>query len=420
VRSRRAAAQALTPSAGSAISLGAYGAWALRTLGGADAFDSKLPARWSRVAYVYFPIVGGVISSTSSAGRAGALLVLALAPAVLADVRPSWDVLSPSWPPSPFTLALALPLVHYTYTTTWTRTATRVVGSAEAARLAAPPPPNDIGARIQNAGQAGSVAGVAQALLKSSLGRDTLGALAAPLCAAGVGSALLRLGRGSALVRAVLGVGAETHEWGAGEPVWWRNALGLGVCVVVSVRSTECVIGWLTCIHRFGMGSYCCTLGSRSARGRRRVCAVGPLLEARWRPSAARPLGKRHQTLSCTDIQENPLSGNVPLWTVIQSPGTAAVPTLFGSCSSINECLFLHLLCPPMQAAEYIAHKHHTSHDNDNDGRLLVRSDHASASATIQRRMHSNACSAVEDVLVAQLRSSNACWILLPCTALQR
>jgi hypothetical protein len=29
-----------------------------------------------------------------------------------------------------------------------------------------------------------------------------------------------------------------------------------------------------------------------------------------------------------------------------------------------------------MQDAGY---KHHTSHDNDNDGRLLVRSDHASA-----------------------------------------
>jgi hypothetical protein len=73
-----------------------------------------------------------------------------------------------------------------------------------------------------------------------------------------------------------------------------------------------------------------------------------------------------------------------------------------------------------MQAAEYIAHKHQPSHDDDNDGRLLVRSDHASASAMIHHRMHSNACSAVEDVLVAQLRSSNACWILLPCTALQR
>jgi hypothetical protein len=283
------------PSAGMAVLLGAYGAWALRTLGGAAAFEVILPAHWPRAAYAYFPLVGGMLSSPSAAGRTGALLILALAPAVLAGVRPSWDVLRPTWPPSPFALALALPLIHHTYTTTWTRTATHILGSADAARLAAPPPENDIGVRIENAGLAGSVAGVARALLDSSVGRDALGALAAPLCAAGVGSALLRLGQGSALVRTVLGVGAETYGWVAGEPVWWRNALGLGVCVFVSVRSTKVVIWWLTCVHRLEMGSCCGTRGSRSVRARRRAYATGPpprFLRARRRSSAARRLEK--------------------------------------------------------------------------------------------------------------------------------
>jgi hypothetical protein len=69
---------------------------------------------------------------------------------------------------------------------------------------------------------------------------------------------------------------------------------------------------------------------------------------------------------------------------------------------------------------------HHTTTTTTaarSSSRITLLSIHrACYSTTIHRRMHSNACSAVKDVFVAQLRSSSTCRILLhfdllPCTA---
>lgn len=202
------------------------------------------------------------------------------------------SIIGPAWPPSPFAIAFCAPFVRRLYKRIWEHCAQRTFGlrgsrqalaAAWQSQTAEPNVEEEAAlARVQVEDQENALAAIRSVVVHAGHGRRIIMGLLTPTIAASAGAGLLWLSglryggwlraflavrettlkwplqgqvgtvlRGAGSVAGALGLSSQTIQWWTTrvgrlmwgdariraecDPVWWRNALGLGLFIAVSV-----------------------------------------------------------------------------------------------------------------------------------------------------------------------------------------